>query len=171
VIRTANTATPTKTTKANFIDPCMGPVVYSDAGSSPRAAWVLLADFLVKRCVVGRRTKPGLESNPEILAGANRGRNRAALREFLTPEATKSQYLHGVQDATLVAAEAYELDSALLARPGNDESQLDLFLDYASNVNLYPKFQEYFRNRRHCLRSGERTTLSSCLRVAGSQAQ
>ena len=49
---------------------------------------------------------------------------------------------------TLVAPEAYELDSALLARPGNDEIQLDLFLDYASNVALYPKFQEYFRTKR-----------------------
>jgi len=74
--------------------------------------------------------------------------NRAALREFLKPEATKSQYLYGVQDQTLVAPEAYELDSALLARPGNDDIQLDLFLDYASNVALYPKFQEYFRTKR-----------------------
>jgi pimeloyl-ACP methyl ester carboxylesterase len=77
--------------------------------------------------------------------------NRAALREFLKPEATKSQYLHGVQDVTLVAPEAYELDSALLARPGNDEIQLDLLLDYASNVPLYPKFQEYFRTKRPAL--------------------
>ena len=74
--------------------------------------------------------------------------NRAALRDFLTPEATKSQYLYGVQDETLVAPEAFTLDSALLARPGNDEIQLDLFLDYASNVALYPKFQEYFRRYR-----------------------
>ena len=74
--------------------------------------------------------------------------NRAALREFLKPEATKWQYVHGVQDATLLAPEAYGLDSALLARPGNDEIQLDLFLDYASNVALYPKFQEYFRTKR-----------------------
>ena len=74
--------------------------------------------------------------------------NRAALREFLKPETTKWQYTHGVEDATLVAPEAYELDSALLARPGNDEIQLDFFLDYASNVALYPKFQEYFRSKR-----------------------
>src|SRR5262245_45864149 len=71
--------------------------------------------------------------------------NRTALRDFLTPEATKSQYLYGVQDASLVAPESYALDSALLARPGDDEIQLDLFLDYASNVALYPKFQKYFR--------------------------
>jgi pimeloyl-ACP methyl ester carboxylesterase len=71
--------------------------------------------------------------------------NRAALRDFLTPDATRSQYLSGVADETMVAPEAFTLDSALLARAGNDEIQLDLFLDYASNVALYPKFQEYFR--------------------------
>ena len=74
--------------------------------------------------------------------------NRLALRAFLTPEATKSQYVYGVPDESLIAPEAYQLDSALLARPGNEEIQLDLFLDYASNVALYPKFQEYFRTSR-----------------------
>ena len=74
--------------------------------------------------------------------------NRRALREFLTPDVTKWQYVQGVPDASSVAPEAYVLDSALLARAGNDEIQLDLFLDYASNVALYPKFQEYFRAQR-----------------------
>ncbi len=74
--------------------------------------------------------------------------NRSALREFLKPEATKWQYVHGAPDTSLIAPEAYELDSALLARPGIDEIQLDLFLDYASNVALYPKFQEYLRTQR-----------------------
>lgn len=75
-------------------------------------------------------------------------KNRAALRNFLTPETTRWQYTHGVQDESLVAPESYTVDSALLARPGNDEIQLDLFLDYASNVALYPKFHEYFRTHR-----------------------
>jgi pimeloyl-ACP methyl ester carboxylesterase len=74
--------------------------------------------------------------------------NRSALRDFLTPEATRSQYVYGVSDETLVAPEAYALDSALLSRAGNDEIQLDLFLDYASNVALYPKFQEFFRTHK-----------------------
>ena len=74
--------------------------------------------------------------------------NRALLRDFLKPEATKWQYTHGVATPFLVAPESYTLDSALLARPGNDEIQLDLFLDYASNVALYPKFQQYFRKER-----------------------
>lgn len=71
--------------------------------------------------------------------------NRAALRNFLTPETTKWQYTHGVTDPESVPPESYTLDAALLERPGNQDIQLDLFLDYASNVKLYPKFQEYFR--------------------------
>jgi pimeloyl-ACP methyl ester carboxylesterase len=74
--------------------------------------------------------------------------NRWALRAFLSPETTRWQYVHGVADESAVAPEAYTLDTALLARPGNDEIQLDLFLDYASNVALYPKFQQYFRTHR-----------------------
>jgi pimeloyl-ACP methyl ester carboxylesterase len=74
--------------------------------------------------------------------------NRGALRGFFTAETTKWQYLHGVADPTVVSPDGYTLDAALLARPGNEEIQLDLFLDYASNVALYPKFQEYFRTRR-----------------------
>lgn len=75
-------------------------------------------------------------------------KNCAALRDFLKPETTKWQYTHGVADESLVAPESYTLDSALLARPGNDEIQLDLFLDYASNVALYPDFQAYLRTHR-----------------------
>ena len=74
--------------------------------------------------------------------------NRAALRAFLAPETTQWQYTHGVPDPERLSPDAWTLDSALLARPGNDEIQLDLFGDYQSNVALYPKFQEYIRTRR-----------------------
>lgn len=75
---------------------------------------------------------------------APNAQNREALRELLTLEGTKFQYFHGAP-AERVAPEAYQLDFALLSRPGIDEIQLDLFLDYASNVKLYPTFHEYFR--------------------------
>ena len=74
--------------------------------------------------------------------------NRAALRAFLTPEATQWQYTHGVSTPERLSPDAWTLDSALLARPGNDEIQLDLFGDYQSNVALYPKFQEFIRTQR-----------------------
>lgn len=74
--------------------------------------------------------------------------NREALRGFLQAGTTKWQYTHGAHDASLIAPETYTLDQALLDRAGNDEIQLDLLLDYASNVVLYPRFQKYFRQHQ-----------------------
>ncbi len=75
--------------------------------------------------------------------------NREVIRKnILTLEGTRWQYTQGVTIPESVAPESYTLDWALLERPGNKEIQLDLFLDYASNVKLYPKFQEYFRNSK-----------------------
>jgi pimeloyl-ACP methyl ester carboxylesterase len=72
--------------------------------------------------------------------------NRDVIRQnVLTLEGTRWQYTHGVAIPESVAPESYTLDTALMERPGNKEIQLDLFLDYASNVKLYPKFQNYFR--------------------------
>jgi len=71
--------------------------------------------------------------------------NRDALRAFLKPESTTFQYMHGVADPSLSSPDGRSLDDFYLARPGADEVQLELFKDYASNVALYPQFQEYFR--------------------------
>ncbi|CAI8714645.1 MULTISPECIES: alpha/beta fold hydrolase [Pseudomonas] len=60
-------------------------------------------------------------------------------------EGTRWQYLHGVADPSLVAPESYTLDALLLERPGNKEIQLDLFLDYANNLERYPQFQAFLR--------------------------
>jgi pimeloyl-ACP methyl ester carboxylesterase len=75
--------------------------------------------------------------------------NREVIRQnILTLEGTRWQYTHGVENPESVAPESYTLDVALMERKGNKEIQLDLFLDYASNVKLYPKFQEYFRKSK-----------------------
>jgi len=90
--------------------------------------------------------------------------NRLALRAFLTPEATKSQYVYGAPDESLIAPEAYQLDSALLARPGNEEIQLDLFLDYAATSrSILSSRNISARVARRFLRYGERTTHSLSL--------
>jgi len=71
--------------------------------------------------------------------------NRDVLRVFLKPETTTFQYTHGVPDPSVVSPDGRSLDDFYLARPNADEVQLDLLKDYASNVALYPQFQEYFR--------------------------
>ncbi|MGO4522794.1 alpha/beta fold hydrolase [Dyella sp. 2RAF44] len=74
--------------------------------------------------------------------------NRDALRAFLAPESTRWQYTHGVPDESLVSPDGIALDNYYLAREGAHDVQLDLFLDYQSNVALYPTFQAYFRQHQ-----------------------
>jgi pimeloyl-ACP methyl ester carboxylesterase len=76
------------------------------------------------------------EQTPETEAG---------MRFALTLDATKWQYLTGVDDPSLVNPESWEHDYARLSRPGNDQIQLKLFRDYATNSPLYPAVHEYFR--------------------------
>ena len=73
---------------------------------------------------------------------------RDALRSFLTYDATRWQYTHGVKDLELVSPDGPAHDQFLLDRKGNDEIQLDLFLSYGSNPPLYPKWQAYFREHQ-----------------------
>ncbi|OBI11048.1 alpha/beta hydrolase [Mycobacterium sp. E2327] len=72
----------------------------------------------------------------------------APVRQFLTLDATRWQYVTGVRDETLVDPESWYHDYALISRPGNDEVQLKLLRDYATNAPLYPRLHEYFRATR-----------------------
>lgn len=71
--------------------------------------------------------------------------NRDALREIMKPLAIRWQYEHGVSVLSNVSPDGYSLDAFYMARPDTEEIQLDIALDYASNVALYPMFQAYFR--------------------------
>ncbi len=77
-----------------------------------------------------------------------RAPERNAMRSALELESTRWQYLTGEPDPSLVSPDAYTHDQRLLDRPGSDEIQLDLFYDYRRNVELYPKWQAYFRAHR-----------------------
>ncbi|RJQ76745.1 alpha/beta fold hydrolase [Pseudonocardiaceae bacterium YIM PH 21723] len=79
------------------------------------------------------------EQTPETEAG---------IRGALTLDATKWQYLAGEPDESLISPDTWQHDFALLSRPGNDEIQLALFRDYATNPPLYPALQEYLRREQ-----------------------
>lgn len=70
---------------------------------------------------------------------------RESLREFMSIHVTRFQYEHGVADTSLIAPDTYLLDQHFLDKPGHVDIQLDLILDYRTNVALYPAFQAYFR--------------------------
>ncbi|KAG8854579.1 hypothetical protein FRB96_007449 [Tulasnella sp. 330] len=74
----------------------------------------------------------GLDSDRDVVRAA-----------ALSYEHVKFQYLHGA----MRSVDPYPpfLDFSLLSRPGNFDIQLALFKDYATNVEMYPQFHEYFR--------------------------
>lgn len=72
--------------------------------------------------------------------------HEAALRQALTLEAIRWQYLHGVPDKALVSPDCWYHDFAMVSRPGNAEVQLRLLADYATNVALYPRVHDYLRD-------------------------
>jgi pimeloyl-ACP methyl ester carboxylesterase len=74
--------------------------------------------------------------------------HREACRDSLSAETIRNfQYFHG-SDRELIAPDGYTLDIAYMSRPGAEDIQLDLVLDYRSNVASYPAFHEYFRTHR-----------------------
>jgi pimeloyl-ACP methyl ester carboxylesterase len=75
-------------------------------------------------------------------------RTEAGVRQALTLEAIRWQYLHGVGDESLVSPDTWQHDFAQVSRPGNDLVQLALFADYATNLPLYPRLHAYLRDSR-----------------------
>lgn len=74
--------------------------------------------------------------------------NGDALRGFLTLDATKWQFTHGVQDPSTINPDNFWNVQYLLDRPGNQEVQLEMFLDYGNNVGEYSKWQALFREHQ-----------------------
>ncbi|GAA2568895.1 alpha/beta hydrolase [Winogradskya consettensis] len=74
--------------------------------------------------------------------------NRDALRGLVTLDTTKFQYTDGMAHASRISPDNWIVDQALLDRPGNDEIQLDYFLDYGTNPALYPPVQQWLRDHQ-----------------------
>ncbi|MFD1911120.1 alpha/beta fold hydrolase [Halodurantibacterium flavum] len=74
--------------------------------------------------------------------------NREACRESLSAAVIENwQYRTGTNPERL-SPDGYLLDIALMSRPGAEEIQLDLILDYRSNLDRYPEFQAYFQQHQ-----------------------
>lgn len=74
--------------------------------------------------------------------------NREACRASLSPAVIENwQYRTGTSTERL-SPDGYKLDIAFMSRPGAEDIQLDLILDYRTNIDRYPEFQTYFRNHQ-----------------------
>ena len=67
---------------------------------------------------------------------------------FLEPETIRTIYTHGHPRPELISPDNWNMDSYFLERPGAKRVQLDLFYDYRTNVDLYPKWQAFLRDRQ-----------------------
>jgi pimeloyl-ACP methyl ester carboxylesterase len=70
------------------------------------------------------------------------------IRELLTLEGTRGQYVTGVPDPSVIAPDGWTLDQHFLDLPGRKESQVALAFDYHSNVELYPIWHGWLRKHR-----------------------
>jgi pimeloyl-ACP methyl ester carboxylesterase len=70
------------------------------------------------------------------------------LAGFLTKDAIKGIYLHGAEKPERISPDNWESDSAYMQRPNAVRVNLDLFYDYRTNVELYPKWQAFLRNEQ-----------------------
>jgi len=73
---------------------------------------------------------------------------RETIKERMSLDGVREAYFQGVSDPTTIEPEAYWLDAALLARQGMMDLQADLKLDYKSNIERYPLYQQYLRTYR-----------------------
>jgi len=74
--------------------------------------------------------------------------NGKPLEGFHSPDGLKWQYTHGVQDASKISPDNWNIDLQHLTRTENNKIQLAMFYDYRTNVPLYPKWQKYFREHQ-----------------------
>jgi pimeloyl-ACP methyl ester carboxylesterase len=74
--------------------------------------------------------------------------NGDKLRGFLTLDATKWQFTHGTKNPEKISPDNFWHVQHLLDRKGNQEVQLELFLDYGTNVAEYPRWQALFRKHQ-----------------------
>lgn len=87
---------------------------------------------------------------PLLAFAADGVTNAEPVRASLELAGTQWVYSHGVPADRLgrVSPDSWTMDQSGLDRPGNKEIQLALFRDYSFNIELYPKFQEYFRTHQ-----------------------
>jgi pimeloyl-ACP methyl ester carboxylesterase len=70
------------------------------------------------------------------------------VRQLLTLEMTRAQYVGGTKDPELIAPDGWTMDQHFLDRPDRRQPQIDLAFDYKSNPARYGEWQEWLRRER-----------------------
>ena len=70
------------------------------------------------------------------------------LEAFLQADTVRQIYLHGHARPELISPDNWNMDLHYLDRPNAHRVQLDLFYDYRTNVQLYPRWQAFLREQQ-----------------------
>jgi pimeloyl-ACP methyl ester carboxylesterase len=70
------------------------------------------------------------------------------LHAFLQPDGVRWIYTEGTRHPERISPDNWNLDLAVLTRPGAWRINLDLFYDYRTNPEQYPAWHEYLRTHR-----------------------
>jgi pimeloyl-ACP methyl ester carboxylesterase len=92
----------------------------------------------------------GLSSMARDLAGRDRqvAGDDDKIRQVLTLDATRGQYLSGTSVPEAIAPEGWTLDQHFLDLPGRKQIQVDLAFDYHTNISLYATWQAWLRQHQ-----------------------
>ena len=72
----------------------------------------------------------------------------APLFGFLQADTIKQIYLHGHKNPGVISPDNWNMDLSFMERPNARRVQMDLFYDYRTNVDLYPKWQKFLQDHQ-----------------------
>ena len=72
----------------------------------------------------------------------------SSVLDFLKRDTTIFFYTAGVRDRQNINPDNWNLDQYFLDRPNNAAAQIELFYNYRTNLERYPKWHEYFRQHQ-----------------------
>lgn len=79
---------------------------------------------------------------------ADRAGIEPAIRDLLTLDVTRAQYLDGAGDPTRINPDGPTLDQHLLEQPHRKDVMTELLFDYQSNTARYSEWQAYLRDHQ-----------------------
>jgi pimeloyl-ACP methyl ester carboxylesterase len=106
-------------------------------------------EALIVQDAVAHNEGLGANWKPRRAFWADRAANEAALRaNLLSLPTTRTRHVGNDPEVELYDPDLWTDEFAFLSQPGQGDIQSDLFYDYRTNVEAYPKWQAWMRERR-----------------------
>ena len=118
-----------------------GPVTFRIATRTPGAFSNLI---LQNSNLYEQGLGPGMINAAPFLENRN-AETTELVKPLLTLDGMKLFFLNGAKDAAKIDPDRYAAALHYLTRPGQEEIQLDLLYNYASNIAEYPNWQKWLK--------------------------